>query len=108
MLSNCDKKPVSENILLASSPEEGRMNRKVLAVALCFVALVAGGCQQQSAQSTTSAAATVAPAKDTDVTGKTVAAANAFLATLDDAGRAKVSFPFNSEDKRKRWSNFPV
>ncbi|MBO0722640.1 MAG: DUF3500 domain-containing protein, partial [Blastocatellia bacterium] len=49
----------------------------------------------------------VEPARETDVTGKTVAAAKAFLATLDDAGRAKVGLPFNSDQKSK-WSNFPV
>jgi hypothetical protein len=41
------------------------------------------------------------------MTGKSVAAAKAFLATLDDAGRAKVSFPFTGDQKTK-WSNFPV
>ena len=46
-------------------------------------------------------------AKESDVTGKTVAAAKAFLATLDDAGRAKVSFAFDSDQKSK-WSNLPV
>ncbi len=49
----------------------------------------------------------VEPAKETDTTGKTVAAAKALLATLDDAGRAKVNFAFNSEQKTK-WSNFPT
>jgi hypothetical protein len=49
----------------------------------------------------------VEPAKESDATGKTVAAAKAFLATLDDAGRAKVSFAFDSDQKTK-WSNFPV
>jgi hypothetical protein len=36
-----------------------------------------------------------------------VAAANAFIATLDDAGRAKVLLPLDAEHKVK-WSNFPV
>jgi hypothetical protein len=49
----------------------------------------------------------VEPAKASDATGKMVAAAEAFLATLDDAGRAKVNFPFAS-DKKAQWSNFPV
>ena len=49
----------------------------------------------------------VEPAKAGDTTGKTVAAANAFLVTLDDAGRKKISFPFDS-DLKNRWSNFPV
>jgi Protein of unknown function (DUF3500) len=59
---------------------------------------------QQKKTATTSS---VPPANPTDATAKTVAAANAFLATLDDAGRGKASFPFDSELK-KRWSNFPV
>jgi len=35
-------------------------------------------------------------------------AAKAFLATLDDAQRAKVLFDFNDQAQRKRWSNLPV
>jgi len=74
---------------------------------MCLAALFACACAQHTASSTTNAAV-VEPATQSDVTGKTVAAANAFLATLDDAGRTKVSFPFNSDEKRRRWSNFPV
>ncbi len=49
----------------------------------------------------------VEAAKETDTTGKAVAAAKVLLATLDDARRAKISFAFNSDQKSK-WSNFPV
>jgi hypothetical protein len=42
-----------------------------------------------------------------DATQGTVAAAQAFLATLDDAQRARASFSFDS-DLKSRWSNFPV
>jgi hypothetical protein len=35
------------------------------------------------------------------------AAAKEFLATLDDTQRGKVSFAFDDETQRKRWSNFP-
>ena len=83
------------------------MKRKVAITGVClFVLLGLGlallfGRQQQKKHATT-------PAKATDVTGRTVAAANAFLATLDDAKRAKVAFPFDSELKRTSWSNFPV
>jgi hypothetical protein len=42
----------------------------------------------------------------TDATSRIVASAQAFLATLDEAGRAKVQFPFDSEQKT-RWSNLP-
>lgn len=36
------------------------------------------------------------------------AAANKFLATLDDAHRNKVVFDFKDEAQRKRWSNLPT
>lgn len=41
-----------------------------------------------------------------DTTAKVVGAANAFLATLSDAERAKGTFPFNS-NQRTGWSNLP-
>lgn len=41
-------------------------------------------------------------------TGKIVAAANAFLAKLDEAQRGNVSFTFDDAAQRKRWSNLPV
>jgi hypothetical protein len=63
--------------------------------------------QPQKNNTTPTPAQRVEPAKETDTTGKTVAAAKAFLATLDTAGRAKVSLPFDGEEKT-RWSNFPV
>jgi hypothetical protein len=47
-------------------------------------------------------------AASTEQTQKIVAAADAFLATLDEAQRGKVSFAFNDEAQRKRWSNLPV
>jgi len=83
------------------------MIRDFSLVMMCSAALFACACAQQTAKSTANAAV-VEPATQSDVTGKTVAAANAFLGTLDDAGRTKVSFPFNSDEKRRRWSNFPV
>ena len=42
------------------------------------------------------------------VTQDTAAAANKFLASLDDGQRAKVVFGFKDEAQRKRWSNFPT
>lgn len=91
------------------------MRRKVVTAGLCLFALLCVGCASQSATSrqpqtnNTTAAATqrVEPAKESDTTGKTVAAAKNFLATLDAEGRAKVSLPFDDEHKT-RWSNFPV
>jgi hypothetical protein len=41
-------------------------------------------------------------------TGKVVAAANAFLTTLDAGQRGKVSFAFDDQAQRKRWSNLPI
>ncbi len=41
-------------------------------------------------------------------TAKIVSAANAFLDTLDNAQRGKVSFAFDDAAQRKRWSNLPV
>lgn len=85
------------------------MKPKLVLAALCLVALVPVGLvwlatkQRQE----TEAPAVLEPANPADVTGKTVAAAQAFLATLDDAGRTKVSFPFDSDQKHK-WSNFPI
>ena len=41
-------------------------------------------------------------------TGEIVAAANKFLATLEDAQRSKLVFDFTDEEQRKRWSNLPT
>ena len=41
-------------------------------------------------------------------TQKVVGAATAFLGTLDDTQRGKVSFAFDDAAQRKRWSNLPV
>ena len=42
-----------------------------------------------------------------EATSRVVAAAQAVLASLDDAGRARVQFPFDSPQKT-RWSNLPT
>src|SRR5216110_2389720 len=66
-----------------------------------FVAAAATGlaplCRTQGTASSSSAA---------DATARIVAAAQAVLATLDEAGRAKVQFPFEGPQKA-RWSNLP-
>jgi hypothetical protein len=46
------------------------------------------------------------PGTPTDATARIVAAAQALLTTLDEAGRAKVQFPFEGPQKTK-WSNLP-
>lgn len=89
------------------------MKRDFIIAALCLFALLCVGCasplatSRQPQTNNTTPAPRVEPAKESDTTGKTVAAAKDFLATLDDAGRVKVSLPFDDEHKA-RWSNFPV
>src|SRR6185369_15302133 len=55
------------------------------------------------AQRGTPAASAGAPA---DATARIVASAQALLGTLDEAGRAKVQYAFDSPQKA-RWSNLP-
>jgi Protein of unknown function (DUF3500) len=50
----------------------------------------------------------VSRAADPTPTSKIVAAANAFLTTLDPAQRQSVLFAFNDEQQRARWSNLPT
>ena len=45
-------------------------------------------------------------ASASDATAKIVAAAQAVVASLDEAGRAKIQFPYDSPQKAK-WSNLP-
>jgi len=52
------------------------------------------------------APAVVPPGTQAEVTARIVTAAQGVLATLDDAGRAKVQFPFEGPQKT-RWSNLP-
>ena len=49
--------------------------------------------------------ATEAAPADAD---RVVAAANAFLGTLDEKQRARVSYRFDDQEQRARWSNFPT
>ncbi len=51
-------------------------------------------------------AASSQAANGSDATARIVASAQAFLETLDDAGRAKVQFPLDGPQKTK-WSNLP-
>jgi uncharacterized protein DUF3500 len=76
--------------------------RIAFACALVVSALVAA---TTFAQRGASAPATSSAAQ-AEVTGRIVASAQAVLATLDEAGRAKVQFPFEGP-QRTRWSNLP-
>jgi hypothetical protein len=73
------------------------------ALSFCF-ALAAWAPRNVQRGVQSSAATAASPAA---VTGRIVAAAQALLATLDDAGRAKVQFPFDGP-QRARWSNLPT
>src|SRR5687768_16181786 len=66
------------------------------------IAAVASGAAQRAANTPASTAANPAAA-----TANIVAAAQAVLKTLDEAGRAKVQFPFDGPQKT-RWSNLPT
>jgi Protein of unknown function (DUF3500) len=104
-------------------------SRTTLALSLLLAAalLVAGcgGSQEQGSQGeqgsqeeeTTTAASTTATEETTtagaqgggsDATAQTVAATEAFLATLDDAQREQVSFDFDDAEAKANWTNFPV
>jgi Protein of unknown function (DUF3500) len=76
--------------------------RTISTIALgLFVALTATGIAQR--RGTPPAASPGTPA---EATARIVAAAQAVVASLDEAGRAKVQFPFESPQKSK-WSNLP-
>jgi hypothetical protein len=66
-----------------------------------FLAIAATGLAQRAATPPATS-----PGAASDTTKRIVAAAQALVATLDDAGRARVQFPFEGPQKT-RWSNFP-
>jgi hypothetical protein len=76
------------------------MPQRVTIISMAFVCLFAILGTPSTAQRSTAAP------PQADVTARIVASAQAFLTTLDDAGRAKVQFPFDSP-QRTRWSNLP-
>jgi hypothetical protein len=72
-------------------------------VSLAFALVVsASGAARQTAKPPSQKA--ISPA---DATARIVAAAQALVSTLDEAGRAKVQFPFEGP-QRTRWSNLPT
>jgi hypothetical protein len=70
----------------------------------CLGVLVAVGASLAAPQGSAAPPAASAAA---DATTRIVASAQALVATLDEAGRAKVQLPYDSPDKAK-WSNLPV
>jgi len=69
----------------------------ILSVGLCLAVAAVGFAQRGGKPASTAS----------DTTARIVAAAQAVVATLDDAGKAKVQFPFEGPQKT-RWSNLPV
>ena len=74
---------------------------RISVLGLTLMGLMAAGFMQRPAAPPATPSGTAGA-----VTGRVVSAANALLATLGDAERAKVSFAFNS-DQKKQWSNLP-
>jgi hypothetical protein len=72
----------------------------VLVLGFSMAALVSGMARRDAQAPTAKPAAAAA-------TARIVTAAQAVLASLDDAGRAKVQFPFDGPQKT-RWSNLPT
>ena len=72
----------------------------VLVLGFSLAALVSGMARRDAQAPTAKPAAAAA-------TARIVTAAQAVLASLDDAGRAKVQFPFDGPQKT-RWSNLPT
>ena len=72
------------------------------AILCLLVVLAAAGNAQRAAQAQAKPAAGAA-----DATSSIVSAARALVATLDEAGKTKVQFPFEGP-QRTRWSNLPV
>ena len=71
---------------------------------VCLALVVLCGAAAFAQRAATPAATQTGAAAD--ATAKIVAAAQAVVAALDDAGRAKIQFPFDAPQKTK-WSNLP-
>jgi hypothetical protein len=81
--------------------------RRVLPIVLLAVLLAGCGGSQEGQQSSQEES-TTGQGGGGDPTSRTVAATEAFLATLDDAQREQVSFDFDDAEAKANWSNFPV
>ena len=95
------------------------MKTKMVTLYLLLLLALLAGCMGQANRSTaqtvniadTTPAAVNAPvtaAAADETTTKAVAAAEAMLATLDDALRAKALFAFADDKQRANWSNLPT
>jgi len=74
---------------------------------LSWLAIVASVAITVIAQQQSTPRQTPPRAAPADESSKIVASAQALLATLDDAGRRKVSFAFGDTTQKTRWSNLP-
>ena len=74
-----------------------------IAIAVSLSVLVAAAASRSASQVASAPARTAAA----DATARIVDSAQALLAILDQAGKTKVQFPFDSPQKT-RWSNLPV
>jgi hypothetical protein len=88
------------------------ISRTTLAISLLLAAALLAGCGggEQSSQGGGQGSqeeTTTSAQGGGDATSRTVAATEAFLATLDDAQREQATFDFDDELK-SNWTNFPV
>ena len=67
-----------------------------------------GGTAAPSGETTTAMSGGSTNAQGGDATPQVVAAAEGFLATLDDAQREQATFAFDDDAQRTNWSNFPT
>ncbi len=83
----------------------------VFGIGMLLVAFIASSAIHTPANAQTAATAgatSVATASAEDTTSKIVTAANAFIATLNDAQKAKAVFAFDNNTQKTNWSNLPA
>src|SRR5438094_2451728 len=80
-----------------------RMQSRMWIISIAGIAFVVVAATVLAQRGAAPPATSAAPA---DAASRIVVSAQAVLSTLDDAGRAKVQFPFDGPQKA-RWSNLP-
>jgi hypothetical protein len=81
------------------------MHPRLIAAALASIAFVVALTMTVRTEQRTPSASPAGT--QVEVIRRIVAAAQSFLGTLDDAGRAKVQFSFDDLSQKTRWSNLP-
>jgi hypothetical protein len=89
--------------LPATAPAPTAASTAAATAAAATAASAAAPTSAATAEATTAAGSTTAQA----ATPKIVAAANAFLATLDSSQKSSVLFDWSNTAQKQRWSNFP-